>query len=417
MEEKYLSHFLPYDVAIKKYGCLGKTLKEYQALLNAALEATSSFRARGFEKFDALVGENACQIRAIWIAIIALKASVSPHHLRDAILVILKKIQQLLEPTSIDLLILNKVSFKDLLEREELDLLLTSEQMILFQAYFLTEMKIVKNSGEQRNSIYIIEICEPKKFIRYGDITTSFARKLLNKLRKMLATESVQFVRSLAYRSQDQSLVRMVSEEFTALENTLPCIPMFWSCKAVFQAAQEEGISLVIHAKFIEKNGEGYAVVNEDYMIFEVRNGEFVEASPSRANLNKPACVIQGVVASENGQSLTKAEWKERMRETSVIDVILAGAADHRQFPDVALDARIEHLGDSEYESYKAMAKRNGFSDQNPTTFFIQHVYAATVDKVVKAPEEILNLGQLRELILRSSAAHCIPRRVTVGVS
>ena len=408
MNEKYLSHLLPYDTAMKKYGCLRKSLKEYQSLLTAFLEAIDSFRASDLEKFDGLVGENACEIRAVWMATIALNESVDIDTLYGLILAVLKKIDMLLAPSSIDLLMLSAVSLKDILEKEKLDLFLTNDEMAIVLAYLLAEMKIVKNAGEQRNSLYILEVSDPKKFIRFGDVTISFATKLLGRIRRMLATASVQFVRSHAYRFQDQPLIKMVSEEFTVLQNTLPCTPMFWTYKTILRAAQEEGVPLVIHAKFIEKNRDGYAVISEDSMIFESRNGSFVEVGAENIDLEKPACIVQGLVCNENGQSLTKAEWKELIRETSVIDVILAGAADHRQFPDEKLDANIEQLQDSEYESYKAMAKRNGFSDENPTTFFIQHVYAACIGKVVKRAE-ILNLAQLKELVKISSRSRPIP--------
>src|SRR5581483_11688897 len=407
MKGQFLSNLLPYDANLKKHGCLKKGLKEYQSLLKALLEAAYHFEAGDLEKFDSLVGENACEIRALWVAAIELNDTIDAEDLRDRVSLALKTVDSLLVPSSIDTLMRNDVSLKDLIEKQGFDILLTIEELFLIQSFILTEMKLVMDSEKQMCSLYRVETSDPKKLCRFGDVSISFTRGLISKVRRMLATASVQFVRSLAYRFQDQTLIRMVSDEFTVLHNTLPCIPMFWTYKAVLQAAKEEGIPLVIHAKFIEKNSDAYVVVSEDYMVFQVKNGEFVEMDSKHMDRNRPAFVIQGVVANENGQSLTKAEWKELMRQTSVVDVVLAGAADHRQFPDSALDARIEQLGDSEYESYKAMAKRSGFSDENPTTFFIQHVYAAPIGKIVKG--EILNLDQLRELIQRSSASHCIP--------
>ena len=64
------------------------------------------------------------------------------------------------------------------------------------------------------------------------------------------------------------------------------------------------------------------------------------------------------------------------------IGVILAGAADHRQYPNVEEDHRIETLKDEEYEGYKAISRREGYSLENPGMFFIQHVYAATVGSI-----------------------------------
>lgn len=64
------------------------------------------------------------------------------------------------------------------------------------------------------------------------------------------------------------------------------------------------------------------------------------------------------------------------------LGVILAGAADHRQYPDPEEDRRIEELGDEEFESYRKMARANGYALEDPSTFFIQHVYSTTVGKI-----------------------------------
>ena len=70
-KKSFLSYLLPYDANVKTFASLRTGLKEYQFLLKAFLEAVRCWRMGQFEKFDSLVGENACQIRAIWISLIA----------------------------------------------------------------------------------------------------------------------------------------------------------------------------------------------------------------------------------------------------------------------------------------------------------------------------------------------------------
>ena len=61
--------------------------------------------------------------------------------------------------------------------------------------------------------------------------------------------------------------------------------------------------------------------------------------------------------------------------------VILAGAADHRQYPD----PNVEVKGDTaERLEYKRIALEEGYCLSNPKMFFIQHVYASTAQKAVK---------------------------------
>jgi hypothetical protein len=404
-----LTSLLPYDAGLKRTACLQKGLKEYQSLLRAFLEAVDCWGREEFEKFDSLVGENACQIRTVCLGLLASKSALNIPLLNKKILMALSQIDMLLQPGSIKKLVSSRLSLKALLEKEALDIALTAEEMFVLQAYLLCVMKTVKSDGKLLSSLYFIEHCDSKKYCRFGDVSTNFAAKLNNQLRKQLASASVQFVRSWACRLQDQSLMRMVSEEFTVLGNALPCIPMFWSCKTVFLAAQQQGIPLVIHVKFVEKESQGYTVVDEDCIVFQGdENTPFTEVDLSQADPDQPACVIQGIAVSENGKGFT--DWRALLKETSAMDVILAGAADHRQFPAPAQDALIEALNDEEYKNYKAMAKHRGFSEENPGTFFIQHVYAASVgkilDKVLEAPErEAPYVGGKRRILL-----HFMPR-------
>jgi hypothetical protein len=300
----------------------------------------------------------------------------------NQILEILKKIDSLLSSKAIDLLMRSERSLKNIIAEEHLDIFLTADEMFLLQSFLLSEMKTVSDTSKQFDSIYRIEASDPKKMSKFGDVSVSFARNLLSQLKRAVSTASVQFVRSCACRLQDKALMKMVSDQFTVLENTLPCTPMFWTYKTLLLAAQEQGIPLVIHVKFVEKESQGYTVVDEDCIVFQGdENTPFTEVDLSQADPDQPACVIQGIAVSENGKGF--AEWRALLKETSAMDVILAGAADHRQFPDQAQDALIEALNDEEYQNYKTMAKQRGFSDENPATFFIQHVYAACVGKIV----------------------------------
>jgi len=68
-----LSDVLYYDTTDKEKNKLKKRLTEYQFLLNVFTQALTSFEEKEYEKFDSLVGDNACQIRALKIAILGSK--------------------------------------------------------------------------------------------------------------------------------------------------------------------------------------------------------------------------------------------------------------------------------------------------------------------------------------------------------
>lgn len=213
-----------------------------------------------------------------------------------------------------------------------------------------------------------------------SDISSYFLTRLASKLRRLISDSSVSFVKKMASDLQDASLLKMVSE-FTKEHNSWPCTPMFWSYKTLLAFAQKNGIRLVLHVKFLNEIENGYRVVDHAYLHFkpcEITNS-YREIHPSEEDLSMPACIIQGVVCEKEGNVLpSKQEWKERVAQNQVIDVILAGAADHRQYPNP--DQTVDVI-DPEFENYKALAEKNGFSLNNPTTFFIQHVYSAKVGR------------------------------------
>jgi hypothetical protein len=381
----HLSALLPYDTEAKKNLELKKGLKEYRALLTVVLEANQALQAGNLEKFDSLVGENACQIRAIRIAIIASKKIVDFTVINGQIKQSLEKVDLLLEPKLIESLMTKSVSLKSLLKEKGLDIFLTEEQDFVVQAYLLKEIKIIP-IDKPLNSIYQIEGSNVAKICRFGDITKSFANSLVAKTKKTLAAASVQFMKNSAAQLQDPLLERAASKEFTVAKNGLSCIPMFWTYKTILLTAQKEGVPLLVHVKFLEKEGEEYTVIDEEHMLFQTsENKRFIEVDSVKADRNQPALIVQGVACGQKGQGLTKDQWKESMRKTTPVGVILAGAADHRQYPDSTQDALVEKLADQEYEGYKALAQSHGFSDKNPATFFIQHVYATRIDLLLEA--------------------------------
>jgi hypothetical protein len=73
-------------------------------------------------------------------------------------------------------------------------------------------------------------------------------------------------------------------------------------------------------------------------------------------------------------------QWLEEIMAHSIFEVILAGAADHRQYPNPHFDEEFTLELASEYHRYKAFAQNHGFSIKNPSKFFIQHVYVTYLD-------------------------------------
>ena len=378
----HLAQLLPYALESKINGDLRSALREYQTLIKAALQAIIAIQNKDLEKLDSLVGENACEIRAFWLCEIFDREHLDETLLRNTLIDAFTQIEALLQQPAIDALMRSHQSFKTVIEKEKLKIPISDSERILICSFLLSELKSVNIPGKYISTIWRVESAAPKNLQSYGEVSTSFALHLMRKLRKMLAAASVQFVRKKASSLQDPLLMKMISDPFTVIHNALPCIPMFWTYKTLLLIAQKKGIPIILSALFLQKQGEGYCSFDEDKLFYRTESHEiYCQETPSRADLDRPACVIQGVACVE-GVCWSKAKWRESMGRWSVMDIILAGAADHRQYPDPELDRICDTVKDGDYRKHKQLALKGGFAANNPSTFFIQHVYAALTGRM-----------------------------------
>ena len=358
MEKCFLSQLLPYDAAAKINGALASGLKEYRALLTAAQRAFTALDQGDLEQFDALVGENACQIRAVKVALIASR-DLCRGMGRQVTAVHIKleggpfKIKQ-------------GISLAELLKTQELDIELSREAQFIVQSFLLKMAKNLK-AADAEAPLFRKEAGDPGKLLQLGTITKSFAEKLCRNVRVQLATLSVQFIQESARALQDADLINMSSEVFVfKYKDCWPTLPMFWTYKTLTLTCLREKIPIVLIAKFAASDAE---VISEDALLvagFEV-------------DLTQPACFVQGVVSAKKKELLSAKAWRNIVARRG-IEVILAGAAAHRQYPDAA--ERLATVKNEDYEKYKQLAIEEGYSLNNPSTFFIQHVYAAQLGKI-----------------------------------
>ena len=383
----HLSQILPYDASQKTNGDIPKGLKEYQTILKVALDATRELGKGHLEWFDCLVGENACEIRAIKISLVASRSSVNIQGLQSRILEASGRIPALSAPKSINDIMRSNCSLGEIIRNESLDIALTSDEIFTIRSYLLAFMKTVRDSDHHLHSIYRMEVANPKKLQEVGEVSSVFANRLVYGLRKSIATSSVEFIREEAQAVQNPDVLKMVSDEFTFQHNGLPCIPMFWTYKTVLGTAEKENIPVFILSKFLKKNGEEFEVVEKEGLLYKHFNSNscILAEAIENTDLEKTAIVVEGVVAPDDaGRTLSKTQWRNVMGKMSVVDVILAGAADHRQLPNEDLETVFQNLKDGEYENYKSMARKEGFASSNPTTFFINHVYAGSIGNALK---------------------------------
>lgn len=377
LKTNYLSQLLPYDTTSKKNGDLRTGLIEYRMLLEALKSTIGAFKNNNLEKFDALVGENACQIRAVWVAKMAQNQSIDMDALSQQVVKAQQNLDNVLDH-SISKLMLNGTTLDKVLVDENLEVSLEKEEMFLLEAHLLT---IARGTGA--GALCIRRVADPKNLKQFGDVSSTFTRNLLHILRKNISQQSVEFIRDNAVVLQNESCIKMSSEEFTIRHNSAFCIPMFWTYQVVLNAAKKAKIPLILHVKFIsDPEQQCHADVEREYLFFKSEGNtqecRYVQHALTEGDLNQAAFVVQGICV-RNDKSHSKEQWKASIKEYYIENIILAGAADHRQYPEVSQDHLVEKMNDELYNNYKEMALKEGFALENPTKFFIQHVYASQI--------------------------------------
>ncbi|MFZ4773511.1 MAG: hypothetical protein ACOYK9_05925 [Chlamydiia bacterium] len=378
MKKYYLHELLPYNTEMKMHVELRSSLREYEALLAIAIQALTYFQKGEYEKFDALVGENACQIRAICIALIALKNLIEFDLVLIQLAVVKERIAFLLTENFIKNLMASGISLNELMLKENLSLLLNFEVVFSILSFILTETKVTIKKDETEFSPLIREKNDYKKLKSFGEITTSFSDKFVTKSRKMLAELSTQFIQEITKELSDNNLQRMLSDNFIQSKNSLISLPTFWTIKSFLLTLKKESIPLFIHVKFMQKLDDEIRFIDDELLFFETISSCSTEPKMGASYNQNPIMVIQGITLIDSDLSRSKKEWRDRIFKHSITDIVLAVAADHRQYIEPEQNKIIDQLKDREYEYYKALAKSEGFSLENPSTFFIQHIYLSS---------------------------------------
>lgn len=375
LTDQSLARMLPYDPKSKKNKDVFAGLKDYSFLLNVSIEAIDALEKGDLIRFDALVGENACQIRAVWVAMIAKKGFSQISNLKSELKQRNSDIQALLAPKKINNIMKSGKSLDKVISEENLGVSLTLEQTALIESFMLAEVQVPKDP-KAPTTITQQSKMDPSKLKKFGpDVTGSFLKNIVHETRKHLSAISVQFVRQCAAETRDESLIQDASTEYTHLDH-LSCIPMFTSCQVMLKKAQNEGIPLILHAKFVNAQSQ---TEEEEYLYFDgSKDRPYFQREPVDTDLLQSAWVIEGVVCpDQTGKRISKEEWRERVLSQPIEDTVLKGPANHRQFPNEKIQFSTPKL-----KYYSLKAEEEGYSMKNPTFFFINHIFPTSVGKI-----------------------------------
>lgn len=376
-DKKYpLSDLLPYELYTKFGERLEAGLKEYDFLLASLEEVIKAARSDDLEKFDPLVGENACQIRALKNCIIFSKSTVIREDLSHNIALAKIAIKNILKSiTSSDSKDIQ--SLEDILNKPVLRITLNYRELYLMLCYLLTVVKIIKKPKKDFQFIKN-EVTDYKKLKLIRPVGTMFAEKLIKKLRETLSNLSVQFIQEIAFLYAPESVVDEVTGRLLVKHRYLHCLPCYWVTKLLMIHAEKTNVPLTIITRQLGMDRD-YQMLREDIFHFSSDKFGYQQTPITHLNPVAPSLVFL-VNACRPSYSFPDSQtWRDQLGGYSPTDLVLAYAAAHRQYPNPSLDDLVDEDKNKEYAFYKQKAEDWGCSIEKPFTFFLSHAYCEKV--------------------------------------
>jgi hypothetical protein len=226
---------LPYATSEKKtLSQITTSLKEYRMLLRASLECIQALETLELSSFDALVGENMCQVRALKVTLCAERTLTSFSEIKITCSLKEKKVHDLLARPSHHY----EGSLYDIIVDEDIELALTQDEIFHLESFILTKVK-VQEAPKKEAPLFLAEKTYPKNLQDISDVSTNFANALIKKLRKDLAQRSVCFIKECArdtsYHSEDLDALLLE-------HNDLRSLPFFTTNHILLQKAMKEHV-------------------------------------------------------------------------------------------------------------------------------------------------------------------------------
>lgn len=379
-DHQFLSHLLPYDPSVKTGERLKDGLNEYLLLLNLTEQAMHALQKGDLHLFDPLVGENACQIRAVKIALIISDSQVNIERILDDIQLSKTRITEFLGNTSNFSNI--EISLSQFLEHEKIDIAISGDDRFLIKSFILTRTKVVQPFFKVGKPLVENAFTDSKKIKEIGQVGSSFSCELVKNLRKKLSASSVDFIQELARDSNPaESSTKLLSDQFLTVHNGLKCLPYYWATRALMNHAESNNIPIALLAQQVAKD-QDYKVIENTEIFFQSTPHGYKEICRSLLDPETPVLVLIGSTCRNLSELPTIEDWTSELLEQSPVDLVLAYAAAHRQYPDESQDQLPQTMSDKDYEYHLTKSLEWGCSLENPSRFFLTHAFCNKIKNI-----------------------------------
>lgn len=351
-------------------------LQNYLSFLKLCDEALDKF-IHG-QMPDPVVGENACQIRAVMLAAILNKEGIQ-ERLKQNQSLLKDHIQQI----QFRQLILKQINnsetktkkiepFKEYLRGQNALIEISEELAVIISCYVLSETKIVEYTPNNFGVPTRHERILAKNFSKSKDILPNFADTIIKIAQKRLSEMSVSYVQRLGLQfllSAKEPSGTMVFDNFVKTDERhrkiTPCYP---TMRLLLKGLYRDKIPILLRIEqFLKGQSKPYGILS---MVFGNEGAEdYTLLKEPAQHLQKGAVIFHAKSITDIKQSAVDISVK--ISNYTVTKAILSAMAAHPQY---GCDDRYRPE-DPLCEKDRQLAQEWGTCKENPSLFIPEHIY------------------------------------------
>lgn len=334
----------------------GKNAKIIAQITRLALEA---FQKGELKQFDALVGEEACQLRAKKI----LDLYKSKETLSNEITKVIEESKRADALFQVKKLV-KKISFEEAFGSHHL--IVSDNIRFIVLAYLLTQ---TKKEIQFHDRFYHIKDRTDLEWLQKNyELTQSQAKKIRETAEVQLASLSCDYILSLKENLPER--------EFEGKR----CVPCFPSIQVLLESMIQNKQKFLIEVKLGNNERESCGKIQLLYAPNPEKTG-FEQLQIDSQSPKTPLIVFAGNSLNENHKNDTIELFKKQIGEYNPEELILANSAQHSSYP-----GRVEDMSllTEERQKYIDFADKEGCKPDNMRLFCLDHIYPSTLEKELK---------------------------------
>jgi hypothetical protein len=325
---------------------------------------------------DPLVGENACQIRAVLYSHLSQDHEIVPE---------IEKVCEMIEKNSGPLakVVVGKtrLSLMDVLEANQLNICvpnrISSTVCSILYGHILT---VTKTSILSIKDIDV-SLMESNDIKLLAGVTKTFARDLIKESRRSLASYSINYlrseVRSLPMSPKTEHLIEVMERDVLSDPLGLQTAPLLPGMQILLASMKRRNISIVLRDHMRDRSNKEMRTV---VLLFNPtgQDGRY-EAVENLGAVNKDQSgfVVEAVAISD--ESRDNKQLASSLITVGIETIILANCAAHPQYGGG--NKGVEPLLTEERECLKERAVKQGLCATNPELCRIYHIFAGLLSK------------------------------------